>query len=44
MFGKNVEYLEYNTLVDNIYKDYVTYNPKTRKIEKNTNDGTNKLI
>jgi len=44
MLGKNIEYLEYNTIVDNIYKDYVTYNPKTKKIEKNTNDGTNKLI
>ena len=44
MFDKNIEYLEYHTLVDNIYKDYVTYNPETRKLEKNTNNDTNKLI
>jgi hypothetical protein len=42
MFGKDIEYLEYDTLVDNIYEHSVTFNPKTRKIEKN--DGTNKLI
>jgi hypothetical protein len=44
MFGKDIEYLEYDTLVDNIYEHSVTFNPKTRKIEKNTNNGTNKLI
>ena len=44
MFGKDIKYLEYDTLVDNIYEHSVTFNPKTREIEKNTNNGTNKLI
>jgi hypothetical protein len=46
MVGKNIQYLEYDTIVDNIYSDRVTFNPKTRKLEekKQDNNGTNKLI
>jgi hypothetical protein len=45
MLDKNIDYLEYDSVVDNIYEDYVSYNPKTKKIEKKTENGsTNKLI
>ena len=45
MLGKNIEYLEYDSVVDNIYENRISYNPKTKKIEKKTENGsTNKLI
>jgi hypothetical protein len=44
MLGKNIEYVDYDKIVDNIYKDHVTFNPKTKQIEKKTNNGTNNLI
>jgi hypothetical protein len=44
MLGRNIEYVDYDRIVDNIYKDRVTFNPKTKQIEKKTNNGTNNLI
>lgn len=45
MLGKNMEHLEYDTIVDNIYKDKVIYNPKTKQIEeKRFDNGRNNLI
>ena len=44
MLGKNIEYLEYDSLVDNIYSNKVTFNPKTREIEKKSEHGRNNLI